>query len=156
MKKTLIIILVLLVVAQIGSASAVAAPTVPGLPPDVTVTFLTPLPTELAVGETYTIEILVESDRPFDQAIAMKNVYYPGRGVFFATGNRVLHSDSAILTAKVTGKNSTAELAGVCGWPLPDSPCTPDGAAPLAIAIGLRYSHGEVYGAYYPFAVSVP
>ena len=156
MKKALIIILVLLAVAQIGSASAVAAPSAPGFPDDVNVTFLTQLPTELAVGQTYTIQVLIESDRPFSQAIIMKDAYYPGRGVFLTTGNRARNGTSAILTAKVTAKASTANLAGVCGWPLPDSACTSAGTAPLAIALGLRYGGGEAYGEYYPFAVRVP
>ena len=155
MKKTFIIILVLLAVAQIGSASAVAA-TPPGFPPGVDVTVLTPLPTELDVGETYTIQIQVESERPFDQAAAMKDAYYPGRGVFLTTGRRAHNSTSAILTAKVTGKNSTADLESVCGWPLPDSECTSAGAAPLAVAVGVRYSGGELYWAYFPFEVVVP
>ncbi len=157
MKKALIIILVLLAVAQIGSASAVAAPSAPPFPDDVIVTFLTPLPTELVVGETYTIQVLIESpNRPFSQAIIMKDAYYPGRGVHLSTSNRAHTGTSAILTAKVTAKASTANLASVCDWPLPGSECTPAGTAPLAIALGLRYGGGEAYGEYHPFAVRVP
>ncbi len=158
MKKAFIIILVLLAVAQIGSASAVAAPSAPGFPDDVKVTFLTSLPPELelAVGETYTIQVKIESPRPFSQAIIMKDAYYPGRGVSITANTRVRNSTEAILTAKVTGKASTAKLAGVCDWPLPGSACTSDGTAPLAIALGLRYGSGEAYGEYFPFAVRVP
>jgi hypothetical protein len=155
MKKALIIILVLLAVAQIGSASAVAAPSVPGFPDGVKVTFLTLLPTELDVGETYTIRVQVESDKPFAQAIIGKDAYYPGRGVFLTTGRRAHDDTSAVLTAEITGKSSTADLASVCDWPLPDSTCTPDGTAPLAIVVAVRYRGGEVYGQYYPFAVEV-
>jgi hypothetical protein len=112
-------------------------------------------PATLAVGETQTILIEVKSKQPFQQAIAMTNAYYPGRGVFFSGASRVIDDTYALLELTITGKNPTTDLPGVCDWPLPGAKCTPDGVAPLAIALGLRYQGNEVYGEYYPFTVEV-
>lgn len=80
--------------------------------PIVTITLLNPPSAgvlELAVGESYTFEILITSDEPFLTAMAMTNAYYPGRGVFWHGGDRAARSTSAILELTVTGKASTAD-----------------------------------------------
>jgi hypothetical protein len=149
----------MLAVLLVSTTASAARPMPPGFPAGTSWNFVKGYepPTALAVGETKTIRIEVRSDdREFLQAIAMINAYYPGRGVSFSGGDRVVNDTYALLELTIKGKNSTADLPGVCDWPLPGTPCTPDGAAPLAIAIGLRYKRGEVYGEYIPFAVTVP
>ncbi|NIV34385.1 MAG: hypothetical protein GWN58_34475, partial [Anaerolineae bacterium] len=62
---------------------------------------------ELDVGETYTFHVKVTSDMPFILAMAMPDVYYPGRAIVFS-GNDIAHrDDSAILHLTMTGKGST-------------------------------------------------
>lgn len=112
-------------------------------------------PLELAVGESYTFDILVTSDEPFSVAIAMTNAYYPGRGVFWHGSDRASQQTSAVLHLTMTGKDSTADLFAVCDWPEPGD-CWPEGVAPVAIAVGVRYAGGEVVGQQFPFAVVVP
>ncbi|MBN1137783.1 MAG: hypothetical protein JXM73_14440 [Anaerolineae bacterium] len=119
-----------------------------------TVTLLNDLPTYLAVGESYTIDIQVTSDEPFISATAMHDSYYPGRGVFFNTSDRAHRVTSAVLHMTVTGKNSTAGLEAVTDWP--ETEDWPAGVAPLGIVVGVRYHGGEVYVYRYYFAVEVP
>jgi hypothetical protein len=60
-----------------------------------------------------------------------------------------------LLEITITGKNSTADMLGVCDWPEPGY-CWPDGVAPVAIVAGMRYDGGVVYAEQFPFAVIVP
>lgn len=149
--------LAILAVLLVSTTASAARPMPPEFPAGTSWNFVEGYapPTELAVGEVRTILIEVHSDEPFLQAIAMTNAYYPGRGVFFSGGDRVVNDTYALLELTIKGKNSTADLPGVSNWPLPESESTPDGAAPLAIVVGLRYKGGEVYGEYFSFAVVV-
>ena len=146
-----------LAVLLVSTTASAARPVPPPLAEGgVTFQWISPPPSTLKVGESYTIEMLVESpDRAFLQAVAMTNAYYPGRGVFFSGGDRVVRDTTAVLQLTVKGKNPTADLPSVCDWPLPGAPCTEPGTAPLAIAVGVRYKGGEVYADHFPFAVAV-
>ncbi len=146
-KSTAICTLVLMVVLLFGVASATAA----NAP---TVTLLNDLPTHLAVGESYTVDIQVMSDEPFIFALAMKDAYYPGRGVFFNSSDRAHQTTSAVLHMTVTGKNSTADLEAVTDWP--ETEDWPAGVAPLGIVVGVRYQGGEMFVQRFNFAVTVP
>ena len=140
-----ILVLAIVLVFGIAPASAASAPTV---------TLLNELPTHLAVGESYTVDIQVTSDEPFIYAMAMHDSYYPGRGVFFTTSDRAHWTTSAILHMTITGKDSTADLAAVTGWPETEN--WQAGVAPLGIVVGARYQGGEVFVQRYYFAVTVP
>ena len=142
-----IFILMLVVVLLFGVASATAA----SAP---TITLLNDLPTRLAVGESYTVDIQVTSDESFIYAMAMHDSYYSGRGVFFNTSDRVHLATSAVLHMTITGKNSTANLEAVTDWP--ETEDWPAGVAPLGIVVGARYRGGEVFVQWYYFAVTVP
>lgn len=72
-----------------------------------TFTLLTPLPTELAVGETAVIGVHVESSEPFRMAIALSDAYYPGRSVRF-DGSAATRTTEADLFLTITGTQSTA------------------------------------------------
>jgi len=146
-RSAAICILVLAVTLLFGVASATAA----SAP---TVTLLNELPTHLAVGESYTVDIQVTSDEPFIFALAMHDSYYPGRGVFFNTSDRAHWATFAVLHMTITGKNSTADLEAVTDWP--ETEDWPAGVAPLAIVVGVRYQGGEIYVQRFDFAVTVP
>ena len=110
----------------------------------------------LDIGESYTFEIEIESDAEFVLAMAMPDVYYPGRAIVFS-GNDIAHRDnSAILHLTMTGKGSTADFAEVCGWPDPDTECWPEGTVPVSIVVGARYRAGVVDQERFSFAVVVP
>jgi hypothetical protein len=111
-------------------------------------------PLQLAVGEVYTFDILIESDQPFVIAVAMLDEYYPGRSVF-SQGDRATNSTSALLQVTVTGKQSTAGLYAVCDWPEPGD-CWPEGVAPVAIVAGVRFAGGGVVAEQFPFAIVIP
>jgi len=129
------------------STAATAAPTV-------TFTLLTPLPSELAVGESAVIGVRVQSSEPFVMAIALSNAYYPGRGVLFDGSPAQPRATSADLYLTITGKASTAGLGAVQDWPAEED--WPAGVAPVAVAVGARFAGGGVVGAQFPFAVRVP
>lgn len=126
--------------------------------PPVSVTVRPPVPSrplELAVGESITFEIHIEADEPFIVAMAMTDSYYPGRGVFWHGSDRATHATSATLYLTMTGKDSTADLPAVCDWPEPGL-CWPEGAAPVTIAVGVRFKGGLATGEQFPFSVEVP
>ena len=137
----------------LAAAPATAAP--PGAEqPVVTFTLLTPLPTELAVGETATIGVRVESSKPFVMAIALSNAYYPGRAVLFDGSPAQPAATSADLYLTVKARGSTAGLAPVQNWPADED--WPAGVAPVAVAVGARFAGGGVVGTQFPFAITVP
>ena len=133
-------------------SEAVAAPsvaiTVLGLPPENE-------PLVLAVGQTHTFYIQVESDEPFILAMAMPDAYYPGRGISWHKGDRAHHADSALLQLTMTGKKPTAGLPAVDDWP-ESGYDWPEGVAPVSITAGVRYKKGVVMAEQFPFAVVVP
>jgi hypothetical protein len=155
MKKSQVVLWFVLV-ALLGLC---IAPAVSATPPGVNIKVLNPppknRPLQLAVDESYTFDIRVESEEPFDLAMGMMDAYYPGRGVFSAGGDRAAQSTSALLHLTITGKNSTADLYAVCDWPEPGI-CWPEGVAPLAIVVGVRLGGGQVVADQTPFSVVVP
>ncbi len=109
-----------------------------------TITFDNPPPDgvlELAVGETHVFDVTVTSDEPFVLAIALTDQFYPGRGVFFAGSDRETRATSADLHLTITGKEPTDFL--------------PDGVAPAAIVVGVRYAKGLVLSERFDFVVRV-
>jgi hypothetical protein len=130
------------------------APLLPAsVAPAVTFTLLTPLPSQLAVGESAVIGVRVQSSEPFVMAIALSNAYYPGRGVSFDGSPAHPQDTSADLYLTITGRASTADLAAVQDWPADED--WPAGVAPVAVAVGARFAGGAVIGTQFPFAVAV-
>lgn len=109
-----------------------------------TITFENPPPDgvlELAVGESHTLDLTVISDQAFIVAIALTDQFYPGRGVFFAGSDRETQSTRADLQLTITGKEATDFL--------------PDGVAPVAVVVGVRYQGGVVVSERFDFVVRV-
>jgi len=127
-------------------------------PPEVTITLLNPPPDgllELAVGESYTFEVWVESEELFLWAIAMTDDYYSGRALYWHGKDKVVHDDSALFQLTMTGKRPTADLPPVCDWPEPGD-CWPEGVAPASIVVAVRFHGGPVVVERFAFAVLVP
>ncbi len=140
--------IVILVILLIGIASPVAAA------PGVRITLLNKLPSQLAVGESYTVDIRVTSPEPFIFAAAMMDAYFPGRGVFPASPDHASSATQADLHLTLTGKESTADLTPVTDWPTSED--WPAGVAPLSIVVGVRYANGAVASKRFTWAVTVP
>jgi hypothetical protein len=122
--------------------------------PDVRIKLLNKLPTHLAVGESYTIDVRVSSSEPFILAAAMIDAYYPGRGVFSAGSDRASWSTEAVLHLTLTGKAPTADLPAVTDWPTTED--WPAGVAPLSLVVGVRRGGGEIVSERFTWAVTVP
>lgn len=135
--------------AMVGAPAGTAA----AATPTVTFTLLTPLPTELAVGEPAVIGVRVESSEPFLMAIALSDAYYPGRGVRFDGSAAKPQATSADLFLTIAGRESTADLPAVQDWPGDEDWAA--GVAPLAVRVGARFPGGLVVGETFPFAVAV-
>ena len=144
-----LVMLCLLIGLAIAPQAAAQTPT----EPTVTFTLLTPLPTELAVGETAVICVRVQSSEPFLMAIALSDAYYPGRGVRFDGSAAQARATSADLCLTVTGRASTAGLPAVQDWPADEDWAA--GQAPLAVRVGARFPGGRIVGATYLFGVVV-
>ena len=143
-----------LIAATMGATAAPALAAPPGATaPTVTFTLLTPLPTDLAVGETALICVRAESDEPFVMAIALSDAYYPGRGVLFNGSSAETGATSADLCLTITGRDSTADLAAVTDWPTDED--WPAGVAILAVRVGARFGGGAVVSTGYLFTVAV-
>ena len=140
------------VVALAIVLASTASPATAG--PVVTFKLLDRLPTQLAVGESYTIQVRVTSHEPFLIAMAMSDEYYPGRGIFFAGIDMATQATEAVLRLEVTGKNSTADLPAVQDWPTTED--WPAGVAPASVVVGARYENGQVVSQRFTFAVEVP
>jgi hypothetical protein len=149
---------ILFVVPMVLALVLVSAPASPAIAaPVATITLLNPPPSgllELAVGESFTFNILITSDEPFVLAMALPSAYYPGRGVFWHESDRETQSNSALLHLTITAKKPTASLLAVCDWPEPGM-CWHEGVAPVMIAAGVRYKGGLVESEVFPFAVRV-
>jgi hypothetical protein len=133
--------------------TGVAAPVHADNPPTVTFTLLTPLPEQLAVGETAVIGVRVESSEPFLMAIALSDAYYPGRGVRFDGSAAVPNATSADLYLTITATASTADLPAVDDWPA-DEDWAP-GELPLIVRVGARFPGGVVIGESFLFGLTV-
>jgi len=147
-KRTLvgICLMLALVIAPQAAAQTSTEPTV-------TFTLLTPLPTELAVGETAVICVRVQSSEPFLMAIALSDAYYPGRGVRFDGSAAQPRATSADLCLTITGRASTADLPAAQDWPADEDWAA--GVAPLAVRVGARFPGGRIVGATFLFGVVV-
>ncbi len=133
--------------------TAVAAAPSPGPAPTVTFTLLSPLPSDLVVGETAVIGVRVESSEPFVMAIALSDAYYPGRAVRFDGSQAVHGATSADLVLTLVARQPTADLGAAQDWPFDED--WPAGVAPLAVRVGARFAGGALAGATFPFAVMV-
>ena len=142
----MVLVMVMVSVATSGAPAAAVTPTV-------TFSLLSPLPSELAVGETAVIGVHVESSEPLVMAIALSDAYYPGRGVRFDGSAAATGSTSADLFLTVTGRDSTADLGPVENWP--EDQDWPAGVAPLAVRAGARFAGGYVASSSWLFAVAV-
>jgi hypothetical protein len=156
MKRTLIAMGVLAaIILVLGTPPLQAAPP---SPPDVTIELLNPPPgglLELAVGESYTFDVAVESEEPFLWAIAMTDEYYPGRALYWHGMDRAIRDTSALLSLTMTGKKPSTDLDAVCDWPEPGD-CWPEGVAPASIVVAVRFQGGGVAVKQFAFAVLVP
>jgi hypothetical protein len=148
--RSFVMLLLVFILSGIPASPANAAPVA-------TITLLNPPQSGLlglAVGESYTFDILITSDVPFILAMALRDAYYPGRGVFWNGSDRVTQSTSALLHLTVTGKSPTAALPAVSDWPEPGVSWLA-GVAPVSIAAGVRYRGGVVVSKTFPFAIRV-
>ena len=110
---------------------------------------------KLGVGKTATFDVTIESDTDFVLAMAMPDVYYPGRAIKFS-GNDIAHrGTTATLQLTMTGKGSTDDFAAVYDWPV-DGMDWEAGTVPFSIVVGVRYRAGEVHQERFSFAVEVP
>jgi len=110
---------------------------------------------ELEVGESHTFEIQIKSGTPFIMAMAMPDVYYPGRAIIFRGNDIAHHENTALLQLTMTAKGSTADFAAVCDWPEPGD-CWPEGVVPVSIVAGVHYEQGVVVVEQFSFYVVVP
>ena len=144
----------LLAVAALTAALTTGAPAVAAESvPEVTFTLLTPLPTELHVGETTSIGVRVTSTHPFAMAIALSDAYYPGRAVLFDGSAAQANATAADLYLSITARDSTVGLEAVQDWPAEED--WPAGVAPLAVRAGARFVGGGVTSATFTFALRV-
>jgi hypothetical protein len=123
----------------------------------VTIELLNPPPgqlLELDVGESYTFDIRITSDDAFVLAMAMTDVYYPGRGIRRGANATAHRATSAVLHLTVTGKSSTVGLPEVYDWPEPGIDWQ-EGTAPVSIVAGVRYKGGVVISERFNFTVAV-
>ncbi len=112
----------------------------PGMAAEPTITLLNAPPTQLGIGESYTVEILVESDELFALAAVQADVQYPA---YIAShgGDRETRATSAVLQLTLTGRRSTSALPG--------------GVTPAEIAVGIIYPGGQIVSERFPFEVAV-
>ncbi len=158
MKKFFVVISLVTLSVLVMCTTSPAAPPVPNPPPQnvATIELDDELPIRLEVGQSETISIKVTSYEPFIMTMAMSDAYFPGRGVFFSGSDTATHATSTMLQLTITGKNSTADLAQVCGWYAPESECVGPGVAPLAVVVRILYKGGVTYAEQFPFTVTVP
>jgi len=128
-------VVILLLLLAFPVSSVIAAP-------EPTFKLLTPMPETLKVGETITVQIEVSGDAAFSSATAMADLQYPGKGVVVRGGDRAGSGTSAILSITLIGKSSTDTKF-------------PDGKAPGAIVVGVRYGGGYVASQSFPFNIAV-
>ena len=117
--------------------------------PDFAITLEQGLPDEMVVGETYTVEVAVESDIPYNFAMAMPDFFYPGRYLVAQGPNRSGTGTQATLSVPFTAKSSTMGL--------PEMPelGVPEDHALVGVAVGIRYHGGVVVSDVFWFNVKV-
>jgi hypothetical protein len=126
-----------LIVLMTGALSA-AAPL-----PVTTFTLVSGLPPTMNVGETYTVVVQVDSDVPFNSALANPSFQFPGKGVIAVQGgDHAGGGTSATLEITYKAKSDTSKMPG--------------GYAPVYFVAGVRYGGGYVAVKEYRFDVTVP
>ena|SRR3990172_1494404 len=152
MKKNLVTISAIMLATLLTLTTSLAAAA-----PATTIELLNPPPDilNLAVGESYTMDIEVTSDEEFILALALTSAYYPGRGFFEYGNDQATHATSAVLHLTIEGKDSTASLPAVYDWPSPGINW-PAGVAPISAVVGVRYKNNQVITKQFNFAVAVP
>lgn len=137
MKKVIagLMVGVLVVLAVMASSASAAAPDIEwtNAPKDGVIV--------LHVGESYTLDLEVNSDTEFLRAQAMPTQYYPGRGIFYSGSDRAGRGTSATLHLTVTGKEPTDSLPG--------------GYAPASAIVGVHVQKGDVVTEQFDFQVIV-
>jgi len=110
--------------------------------PSVTFTLVRGLPDTMKVGETYTVEVLVESTVPFNSVQAMPDPQYPGKGVVpVKGGDHAGAGTSATVEVTFTAKSAPERLPG--------------GKDVMSVVVGVRYKGGIVVVQRFDFAVAV-
>lgn len=138
--KSPIRFLVLAFIVALAPASVAASS--PPASPQVSFALLTPLPTTLQVGATYTVAVQVTSEAEYLFAMAMPAPQYPGRYVVFEGNDRAGRGTSAILYLTLRGKDSTtADFS--------------DGV-PISFVVAARFKNGVTASQWYNFQVVVP
>jgi hypothetical protein len=111
--------------------------------PAPTFTLVQGLPETMAIGDTYTVIVQVDSGPEFVSAQALPSFQFPGKGVVAVQGgSRVGSGTSATLEITFKAKSSTARM--------------PDGVAPVYVVVGVRYGGGYTAVQEYVFNVAVP
>lgn len=108
--------------------------------PNVTITVLNEVPTTLVEGETYIVEVLVESEQPFILASGMVTAFYPGY-LHGKGGDREQHATSAVLKLPMVAARSTENL--------------PNGTTTGNIRVGVFFQGGVQVGEFFPFEVAI-
>jgi hypothetical protein len=103
---------------------------------------LNALPTNITLGEPYTVEIQVSSDTKYLSASAMPVPQYPGKYVVFTGPDRAGQGTSTVLHLTLVAKNVTTGIF-------------PQGV-PVSFAVGVRFKGGVTVAEWYNFQVSVP
>lgn len=97
----------------------------------------------LAVGESYTLVFEIVSDTPYQSAMAIGDIYYPGRGVTLQGVDRTGAGTSATLTYTITGKaGGTSQFPG--------------GFNPATVNVAVRFGQNNNVVQQYPINVYVP
>ena len=131
---TLVLPIILLAVA---AWPVVAAPPVTG--GDATVTLLNPLPTDLALGQSYTVNVLVESNEAFTSAVARNDVHFPA--YLSDSSDNAQHTTSAVVHVTLTGRRATGVL--------------PNGNTSATLYIGVRHKGGRLSVTAFPYTVAM-
>ena len=110
-------------------------------PEPATIILLNDPPACLSVGESYTLDIRVESEQPFTLALVQPDIQFPAY-VHGNGGDRAQSATSAVLHLTLTGFRSTATLPG--------------GATPVTAVVAVRFKGGQIVVERFPFNVAVP
>ena len=138
MKRFFLFLAFTLVTFLMTGVISAAAPT-----PMTTFTLLEELPSNMNVGDSYTVVVEVTSDVPFNSVQAMPSFQFPGKGVVAVKGgDRAGAGTSAILEITYKAKTNTSKMPG--------------GIAPVFFVVGVRYGAGYVAVQEYVFNVTVP
>jgi hypothetical protein len=131
--RYLAIVLVLVALFAYAMSEAKASP-------NVTITLLNELPATLVEGETYIVDVLVESETEFTLAAGMVTAFFPGY-LHGDGGDRAQHETSVVLHLPMTAARSTEELPG--------------GVTSGDVRVGVFFQGGERVAQFFPFEVAI-